>query len=359
MARDEKTRGVWERVPGSGVWWIIYYDAERKRRREKIGRKSDAIAAYTQRKAAAIAGKKIERPIRERELTFKEFAENALAYSGEHKASGNDDPTKIAILVTEFGDRPASSLTQQELAKFLDSRGRSPATFNRYRATLSMIYREAIRMGWTERNPARLIGAKKENNARIRFLSDDEENRLRNVIKTMTQPEQYLNEIEIALHTGMRKSEQFSLDWNQVDLKERRLNLLKTKNGEMRMIPLNSTAVAAFERQKLISGRSPKVFITGAGKPFGPDALRHWFDDAIDEAEVEDFTWHCLRHTFCSRLIQAGVSLKVAQELMGHKTIAMTARYAHLAPGHLQSAVEMIAGIQPPTTTTKTATSHQ
>ena len=130
----------------------------------------------------------------------------------------------------------------------------------------------------------------------------------------------------------------------QVDLKEQRLNLLRTKNGEMRMIPLNSTAIAAFERQKLISGRSPKVFITGAGKPFGPDALRHWFDDAIDEAEVEDFTWHCLRHTFCSRLIQAGVSLKVAQELMGHKTIEMTARYAHLSPGHLQDAIEIIAG---------------
>ena len=242
-------------------------------------------------KQTAIAGKKIERPIRERELSFKEFAENALVFSGKHKASGNDDPTKIAILVAEFGDRAAASLTQQELAKFLESRGGSPATFNRYRATLSMIYREAIRMGWTERNPARLIEAKKENNARIRFLSDDEENRLRDVIKTMKQSEQYLDEFEIALHTGMRKSEQFSLDWKQVDLKERRLNLLKTKNGEIRMIPLNSTAVAAFERQKVISRGSPKVFITGAGKPFGPDALRHWFADAINEAEVEDFTW--------------------------------------------------------------------
>lgn len=104
----------------------------------------------------------------------------------------------VGSLVTEFGDRPASSLTKQELAKFLDSRGRSPATFNRYRATLSMIYREAIRMGWTERNPARLIEARKENNARIRFLSDDEEDRLRNVIETMAQPGQYLNEFEIA-----------------------------------------------------------------------------------------------------------------------------------------------------------------
>jgi len=68
---------------------------------------------------------------------------------------------------------------------------------------------------------------------------------------------------------------------------------------------------------------------------------------------VEDFTWHCLHYSFCSRLIQAGVSLKVAQELIGHKTIVMTARYAHLTPGHLQSAVEMIVGKQPPATSTK------
>jgi integrase len=93
-----------------------------------------------------------------------------------------------------------------------------------------MIYREAIRNGWTESNPAWLIKAKNENNFRIRFLPDEEEESIRLIIAE-EYPERFLNEFEIALHTGMRRSEQFSLDWDQVDLKGKRIQLLKTKNG--------------------------------------------------------------------------------------------------------------------------------
>jgi integrase len=81
------------------------------------------------------------------------------------------------------------------------------------------------------------------------------------------------------------------------------------------------------------------------------------------KAQIRDFSWHCLRHTFASRLVMAGVALKAVQELMGHKTIQMTARYAHLSPDHLQSAVELISGVKPAKqqlekpTATRTATS--
>jgi hypothetical protein len=87
------------------------------------------------------------------------------------------------------------------------------------------------------------------------------------------------------------------------------------------------------------------VFVTEDGRPFIRKAIRRWFEEAIFKAGIEDFSWHCLRHTFCSRLIMAGVPLKTAQELMGHKTIQMTARYAHLAPEYPRNAVEMIAGV--------------
>ena len=72
---------------------------------------------------------------------------------------------------------------------------------------------------------------------------------------------------------------------------------------------------------------------------------KHWFDDAVAEAGVSDFTWYCLRHTFASRLIMAGVDLRTVAELMGHKTIQMTMRYAHLAPAHKLAAVERLAGV--------------
>ncbi|MDE3104872.1 MAG: site-specific integrase [Acidobacteriota bacterium] len=357
-------RGVWEKVPGSGIWWIHYVDAEGKRRREKVGRKGDAIKLYHKRKADAQAGRKLEKPLRQRERTFEEFATEALSYAKKHKANPADDEQKIGVLVNEFGDRIASSLTQQELAAFLDSRKTSPATFNRYRATLSMIYREAIRNGWTERNPARLIRAKKEQNGRIRFLSDEEEARIRAVI-LKHYSDRNLNEFEIALHTGMRRSEQFSLEWKQTDLKARRIHLLKTKNGSDRAIPLNSIALAALQRQHAISGSAERVFLTENGNPFIRKAIRRWFEEALTIAGIADFSWHCLRHTFCSRLVMAGVPLKTAQELMGHKTIQMTARYAHLSPSYLQNAVEMIAGenshptatkLTSTTTATKTAT---
>lgn len=336
-------RGVWEKVPGSGIWWIHYIDAEGKRHREKVGRKKDAIRLYHQRKADALAGRKLGKPLRQRERTFQDLADNAIEYAKKHKANPEDDEQKIGILTQEFGDRPASSLTQQELAAFLESRRTSPATFNRYRATLSMIYREAIRNGWTDRNPARLIRAKREENGRIRFLSDAEEVKLRKVINA-EYPIRYLNEFEIALHTGMRRSEQFSLAWDQVSQEASRIHLLKTKNGSDRTIPLNSVSRTALERQHAISGNAERVFITEDGKPFIRKAIRRWFEEAIVKAGIEDFSWHCLRHTFCSRLVMAGVSLKTVQELMGHKTIQMTARYAHLSPHHLQNAVELIAG---------------
>ena len=336
-------RGVWEKVPGSGIWWIHYVDAEGKRRREKAGRKADAIRLYQQRKADATAGRKLARPLRSRERTFQELANNAIEYAKKHKANPADDEQKIGVLTAEFGDRPASSLTQQELEAFLESRQTSPATFNRYRATLSMLFREAIRNGWTERNPASLVRAKKEDNARIRFLSNDEEKRLRQILAEDYQ-NRYLNEFEVALHTGMRRSEQFNLEWPQTDLKAKRIHLLKTKNGSDRAIPLNSVAMAALERQWEVSGKLERVFVTDDGKPFIRKPIRRWFEETMVKAAINEFTWHCLRHTFCSRLVMAGVSLKTVQELMGHKTIQMTARYAHLSPSHLQNAVELISG---------------
>ena len=337
-----KVRGVYERDSGSGIWWIIWWDAEGKRRREKVGRKSDAIDLLAIRKADALSGRKLERPLRERPRMFKELANHAILYSRQHKANADDDEWKIGVLVQEFGERPADSLTQQDFTAFLESRETSAATYNRYRACISMIYREAVRAGWTERNPARLIKAKKEENGRIRYLAAEEEVRLREVL-SHADP-RYLNELEVALNTGMRRGEQFSLTWLQVDFKNRRIHLARTKNGSSRTIPLNSAALAALERQQLISGKSTHVFVTEDGKPFIKRPIRRWFEEALLKAKIDGFRWHDLRHSFCSRLVMAGVHLKTVQELAGHKVLAMTARYAHLSPGHLQDAVELIAG---------------
>ena len=115
----------------------------------------------------------------------------------------------------------------------------------------------------------------------------------------------------------------------------------KSKNGKTRHIPLNSAAVAAFKtlQQRSLDGTGP-VFVNMHGERL--KGYKHWFEDVVSEAGVQDFTWYCLRHTFASRLVMAGVELRTVAELMGHKTIQMTMRYAHLAPAHQLSAVERL-----------------
>ena len=90
------------------------------------------------------------------------------------------------------------------------------------------------------------------------------------------------------------------------------------------------------------------------GRLTGP---RYWFGSAIRAAKILSFSWHCLRHTFASRLVMAGVDIRTVQELMGHKTISMTVRYSHLAPTHTLAAVERLSGaVSEAPTDTKTST---
>jgi len=154
-------------------------------------------------------------------------------------------------------------------------------------------------------------------------------------------------EFEIALHTGMMPSEQYGLDWARVDLTRNFVSLPKTKNGKARHIRLNAVAVAAFKvlRKRSLNGDGP-VFVNIEGKPL--HGYKHWFGPAVEEAGLRDFTWYCLRHTFASRLAMAGVDLLTIAELMGHRTIQMTKRYAHLAPAHSQAAVDRLVSFKTP-----------
>jgi site-specific recombinase XerD len=156
----------------------------------------------------------------------------------------------------------------------------------------------------------------------------------------------------------MRPSEQYSLIWSTVDLARKLVTIPKSKNGKTRHIPLNSVAVAAFQAlQKRSLNTASPVFVNMHGKALR--GYKHWFDSAVSAAGVRDFTWYCLRHDFASRLVMAGVDLRTVAELMGHKTIQMTMRYAHLAPAHRLAAVERIvsqqvAQAEPSATTTAT-----
>jgi site-specific recombinase XerD len=124
------------------------------------------------------------------------------------------------------------------------------------------------------------------------------------------------------------------------------LFLPQTKNGDSRDVPLNGTALAALE--KLYAESKGDFVFPNAESPRG------WFLSAVERAGLKDYTWHCNRHTFASRLVMAGVDLDTVGELLGHGTAQMTKRYAHSSVNHKQSAVEPISQVQSATETATT-----
>jgi len=137
----------------------------------------------------------------------------------------------------------------------------------------------------------------------------------------------------------MRRREQYRhIDWSCVNFRLRDLFVPKSKMGPSRHIPLNKASMAAFRKlQARTNGIDPIFASRNHGESLKGN--RHWFEDAIDAAKIEDFTWRDLRRTFASRLVMRGVDLRSVADLMGHKNIQMTMRYAHLAPAHKQDAV--------------------
>jgi integrase len=276
------------------------------------------------------------------------------------------DGYRIGRLKREFANRSAE-IPVEELRRWFDEHEWEAGTYNRYKSTLSLIYRLAIENKKATVNPARLLKRKREDNGRVRFLNQlspattgveflkpytDEESRLKAAIRR--EYPAHISEFDIALHTGMRPSEQYGLTWERVDLVRKFITIPKSKNGNTRHIPLNSIALGAFQELFARSRGQGRVFVNIHGEP--PRGYKHWFGPAVLQAGVSGFTWYCLRHTFASRLVMAGVDLRTVAELMGHKTIQMTMRYARLAPAHKLAAVERLAGGWRPEAPTDTRT---
>jgi len=149
--------------------------------------------------------------------------------------------------------------------------------------------------------------------------------------------------VAVALHTGLRRSEEFHLRWEYVDFATGVLTVPRSKHGEVRRVPMNETVrdILASLPSRL---RSPFVFPSATGETAldSQNFVNRVFVKALKAAGIADFTWHCLRHTFASRLVMKGVDLRTVQEVLGHKTLSMTLRYAHLSPGHQLDAVRRL-----------------
>lgn len=216
-----------------------------------------------------------------------------------------------------------------------------PATANRYKAFLSLAFRLGIENGKCFTNPAKLVRRLRENNERVRYLSEAEEKRLRAVIRR--DHPMHMLELDIALQTGIRRGEQYKLRWADVDLRDRRITLRQTKNGTTRHVPLNTAALREFEELRKRTRGKAAVFIGERGSPLKKP--RYWWDDAVVKARLQDFHWHDLRHTFASRCVMSGIDLRTLAQFLGHKTLQMVMRYSHLSQTHELAAIERLCAI--------------
>ena len=336
-----KVRGVYERDRGSGVWWIRFAE-DGKVRREKVGRRSDAVALYQKRKADVRAGIKLPSILRQRPVSISDLGEEAKKWYKDHgKRDLRTFIGRMDLIIKELGGRPADSVKPKEIDDWLSGHLEwSPATKNRYKTVLSKAYQLGLSGDRVSRNPVRSVERRNEGDGRIRYLRPDEEVRLKAAIARRYPG--HMPALVFALHTGLRKSEQFGLRWCDVDMNRRVIIVPHPKNNRSREITMNETSFAVVENLYKNRPDDDRVFRSDRYKKRPIADIKKAFENALKEAKIEHFTWHCLRHTFITRLVQAGVDLRTVQYLAGHQSLAMTGRYSHFAPGLNQAAVRRL-----------------
>ena len=212
----------------------------------------------------------------------------------------------------------------------------SPGTRNRYLATLRHAFSVARkRWEWTDKNPLSFL-AVRESRGRVRFLTDDERQRLLRACGRSTDSRLYTL-VVLALSTGARQSELLRLRWRDVDLSRCVAILEKTKNDERRALPLTGQALEILrERSKVRRLDTDLVFASKSGRAAFP---RKSWETAVSEAQLDDFRFHDLRHSAASYLAMSGATLTELAEILGHKTLAMVKRYSHLTEQHTSDVV--------------------
>lgn len=378
--RDANLKGFLVRVQPSGVQ--TYYCEYGRGRRERIGR-AGAMTPQRAREAAkkllgAVAGGHDPAAARKaaRTATLKAYINNEYGpWVRAHRKDGAATVARIdACFFGDFGSKRLDQITPWLLEKWRARRikdGISPSTLNRDVAALRSALQRAVDWDLLPANPiAKVKAAKVDTQGKVRYLSRDEEGRLRKALDERERrirrkrrsanawrrtrghkpfPEldgpfvDYLKPLVlVSLNTGLRRGEALSLRWGDVDLGRQQIVIHGegAKSGKTRYIPLNREASEVLREWKSCGTDGGLVFPTYRGKRRVD--LRKTWAPVLEAAGIQDFRWHDLRHSFASHLVMAGVDLYVVKELLGHSTIVMTERYAHLAPEHRAAAVERL-----------------
>jgi integrase len=283
----------------------------------------------------------------------EQFVEGSyLAWAKESKRSWRHDVFRARVLLKHFRGKTLAQVSPLLIEKFkserrksITARGgtRSPASVNRELELLSRIFTVAMKQKLVDKNPCREVQLLPLDNKRTRYLTDEEEPLL---LAQLTGTRAHLMApVLLALGTGMRRGDLFNLRWSQVDFQAGIVYVPNAKTGRGYPVPMSKQVRTVLLELHAKTKGAELVFTSGRTGGAYHD-LKKGFTAACSDAGLAHLRWHDLRHTFGTRLAEAGVSEAVIAELMGHTDPKTTRRYTHGTERGKREAVEAALNVE-------------
>lgn len=348
MARaGRKDRGLLAKKDSIGktVWYVRLYHEGKERRFGRFSTKTSARDFYEKAKQEQQTGRFF--PERYQQGGYAKFEEVLDGYIAAFMGRSKRDEARFKKMWMEI--LPGTRLNALTPSVLEDARsrlveGRTPQTVNRYMGFLRRVLNKAVRDGKLASNPVSRIKMFREPAGKTRFLSAEEEGKL---CERIGAP--YADWVRLAILTGMRQMEQFSLRWEHVNLERGILTLPNTKSGGVQYVRLNE------EAKRLIQGFIPgnkSVWVFPSENPVTHADPRNFYRrvylPTVKAIGLEGVSWHGLRHTFASRLAMSGATEGTIATLLRHSGTVLVRRYAHLSVSHLQNEIEKVSAFGKP-----------
>jgi integrase len=252
---------------------------------------------------------------------------------------------RITFWSQRLGHKSLSDITKADVVAVkedLTRRGRAAGTIHHYIGTLSHALTIAIREhDWLTHNVVSTIARPPKSPGKTRYLTDAERSKLLEECRRSKNPDLY-DLVVVALYTGLRRGSLFSLRCQDVDTIKKTLTVphLKTKNALV--LPLVGEAYEILTR-RCTSLQGPEYLFPEKRNGKQGGCYRRAFEEALKRAGITGASFHTLRHSSASYLIQAGIPLYVVSQILAHTSVTMTQKYAHLQLENLRDALEVLS----------------
>jgi integrase len=333
--------GVYRRTDAETYWMSLVIDGTRVRQDTGVQNRRVAGEIFAAWQVQLARARWLGLPASTPHHTVQELVTEYLDKVTPRKAPASQrrDHVVLARFRTRWGALTLDQLHTKTVEDYLTERLHDVtlATVSKELGVLKSAYARAMRWDWVATTPFRGIALNQEGEERLRWLTDEEEARL------VATAAPWLREfILLGLDTGLRRSNLVGLQWSWLHDHGTVLvvprQLVKAKKATV-MIPLTTQAASIIQRQRR---QGPHVFTQPDGQAYSVDQVGMAVIRTAKDAQLPGVSLHTLRHTFISRLVQAGRPLPEVAALAGHRDIKMTLRYAHLAPSHLRAGIQVL-----------------